>query len=284
MLDGIDAAQEAGFDPVKVNCVVERGVNDDEIVDFAAFGPRPRRRGALHRVHAARRRRARGVGGNVVSQDEIVAAIDAVYPLEPVPAGARRRPTAGATSTAAATSASSRPSRSRSAATATACGSRPRASSAPACSRPTSSTCAAIAAQRRRPTTTWPPRSTRAVGTKWAGHAIGQVQLHPPEPLDEPDRRLSPARIGREPGGRDGVALDSGRVRPAVHPPRPARPGPHGRRHAEGADPSPGRRPVQGVHEARDHGGRSPTARSTRATCWRWPGWPASRRPSARPT
>ena len=30
--------QEAGFDPVKVNCVVERGVNDDEIVDLAAWG------------------------------------------------------------------------------------------------------------------------------------------------------------------------------------------------------------------------------------------------------
>jgi cyclic pyranopterin phosphate synthase len=33
VLDGIEAAKEAGFDPVKVNAVIERGVNDDEIVD-----------------------------------------------------------------------------------------------------------------------------------------------------------------------------------------------------------------------------------------------------------
>ena len=32
VLDGIEAAKEAGFDPVKINAVVERGVNDDEIV------------------------------------------------------------------------------------------------------------------------------------------------------------------------------------------------------------------------------------------------------------
>ena len=35
---GIDAALDAGLDPVKVNCVVMRGVNDDEVVDLAAFG------------------------------------------------------------------------------------------------------------------------------------------------------------------------------------------------------------------------------------------------------
>ena len=38
VIDGIDAAVEAGFSPVKVNCVLIRGVNDDEIVDFADFG------------------------------------------------------------------------------------------------------------------------------------------------------------------------------------------------------------------------------------------------------
>ena len=38
VLDGIEAALEAGFDPVKVNCVVLRGINDDELVDFATFG------------------------------------------------------------------------------------------------------------------------------------------------------------------------------------------------------------------------------------------------------
>jgi GTP 3',8-cyclase len=38
VLDGIEAAKAAGFDPVKINCVLMRGVNDDEIVDFARFG------------------------------------------------------------------------------------------------------------------------------------------------------------------------------------------------------------------------------------------------------
>ena len=38
VLDGIAAAQAAGFDPVKVNCVLMRGVNDDEVLDFAEFG------------------------------------------------------------------------------------------------------------------------------------------------------------------------------------------------------------------------------------------------------
>lgn len=34
VLDSIDKAIELGFDPVKVNCVVMRGVNDKEIPDF----------------------------------------------------------------------------------------------------------------------------------------------------------------------------------------------------------------------------------------------------------
>src|SRR4029453_8883328 len=38
VLDGIEAAKEAGLDPVKVNAVVMRGVNDDEVLDLATFG------------------------------------------------------------------------------------------------------------------------------------------------------------------------------------------------------------------------------------------------------
>ena len=37
VLEGIDAAQDAGLSPVKVNVVLVRGINDDEIVDFAHF-------------------------------------------------------------------------------------------------------------------------------------------------------------------------------------------------------------------------------------------------------
>jgi cyclic pyranopterin phosphate synthase len=40
VLGGIDAAVVAGLAPVKVNCVLVRGVNDDEILDFAELGRR----------------------------------------------------------------------------------------------------------------------------------------------------------------------------------------------------------------------------------------------------
>jgi cyclic pyranopterin phosphate synthase len=35
VLEGIEAGKEAGFKPVKINTVVMRGINDDEILDFA---------------------------------------------------------------------------------------------------------------------------------------------------------------------------------------------------------------------------------------------------------
>lgn len=37
VLAGIDAAKEAGLDPIKINAVIVRGHNNDELVDFAAF-------------------------------------------------------------------------------------------------------------------------------------------------------------------------------------------------------------------------------------------------------
>lgn len=38
VLAGIHAAVDQGFEPVKVNCVVIRGVNDDELLDFVELG------------------------------------------------------------------------------------------------------------------------------------------------------------------------------------------------------------------------------------------------------
>ena len=35
VLEGIEAAKRTGFDPVKINTVIMRGINDDEILDFA---------------------------------------------------------------------------------------------------------------------------------------------------------------------------------------------------------------------------------------------------------
>src|SRR6056297_3381893 len=85
VLDGIEASKEAGFDPVKINVVIERGVNDDEIVDLATFG---RDTGVEVRFIEFMPLDASGhwVTDKVVGQDEIVAAIHAVYPLEQMPA------------------------------------------------------------------------------------------------------------------------------------------------------------------------------------------------------
>lgn len=38
VIDGIKASKEVGLDPVKVNIVAIKGVNDDEILDFVEFG------------------------------------------------------------------------------------------------------------------------------------------------------------------------------------------------------------------------------------------------------
>ena len=81
MLDGIEAAKEAGFAPVKINAVVQRGVNDDEIVDLARFG---RDHDVEVRFIEFMPLDASGhwVNEQVVTQDEIVAAINEVFPLE----------------------------------------------------------------------------------------------------------------------------------------------------------------------------------------------------------
>jgi GTP 3',8-cyclase len=81
VLAGIDAALDAGLDPVKVNCVVIRGVNDDEIVDLAAYG---RAKGVGVRFIEFMPLDAEGTWSmdQVVPAQEILERIDAVFPLE----------------------------------------------------------------------------------------------------------------------------------------------------------------------------------------------------------
>ena len=83
VLEGIDAALEAGFDPVKVNCVVMRGVNDDEIADFVDFG---RSKGVEVRFIEFMPLDADGIWTNdlVVPVDEILALVNQAGPVEPV--------------------------------------------------------------------------------------------------------------------------------------------------------------------------------------------------------
>ncbi len=85
VLAGIDAAVEAGFAPVKINAVIERGVNDDEIIDLARFG---RDCGVEVRFIEFMPLDASDEWqrSKVVGQDEIVAALGAVWSLEQVPA------------------------------------------------------------------------------------------------------------------------------------------------------------------------------------------------------
>jgi cyclic pyranopterin phosphate synthase len=85
VLAGIAEAQRAGFSPVKVNAVIERGTNDDEIVDLAAWGRdnevevRFIEFMPLDATNEWEKKK-------VVTQDEIVATVNAQFPLEPVPA------------------------------------------------------------------------------------------------------------------------------------------------------------------------------------------------------
>lgn len=86
VLAGIDAAVEAGFDPVKLNVVAMRGVNDDEVVDFARFG---RDHGVVVRFIEfmpldAEQRWSRE---SVLSQAEILERIAEAFPVEPVERG-----------------------------------------------------------------------------------------------------------------------------------------------------------------------------------------------------
>jgi cyclic pyranopterin phosphate synthase len=84
VLDGIAAAQAAGFGAIKLNVVVIRGYNDDELVDLVEFG---RRQGAEVRFIEYM-----DVGGatewssaQVVSQREILALLGRRYGrIEPV--------------------------------------------------------------------------------------------------------------------------------------------------------------------------------------------------------
>ena len=83
VLEGVEAALQAGFDPVKINVVVMKGVNDDEIVDFAHFG---RDRGLVVRFIEFMPLDADDgwSNGQVMAQAEILAGLSAEFELEPI--------------------------------------------------------------------------------------------------------------------------------------------------------------------------------------------------------
>jgi len=83
VLAGIEAAERAGFAPIKINTVIKRGINDRSVVDLARF--------CHDRGYVARFIEYMDVGNlngwrldDVVPAREIVEMIDATLPLEPV--------------------------------------------------------------------------------------------------------------------------------------------------------------------------------------------------------
>jgi cyclic pyranopterin phosphate synthase len=82
VLEGIEAASSAGLDPVKVNMVVKRGVNDGSIVGMAEHF-----RGTGHILRFIEYMDVGTTNGwrldDVVPAAEIVMRIDQVFPLEP---------------------------------------------------------------------------------------------------------------------------------------------------------------------------------------------------------
>jgi cyclic pyranopterin phosphate synthase len=83
VLEGIEKAQEVGLTPIKINVVVQRGVNEHTIVELARY--------FRERGHIVRFIEYMDVGNlngwrmeHVVSADEIVRTINAEMPLEPL--------------------------------------------------------------------------------------------------------------------------------------------------------------------------------------------------------
>ncbi len=83
VMEGIDAAASVGLRPIKINCVVRKGVNDHTVLDLAR-----RFKGTGHIVRFIEFMDVGNLNGwkmdEVVPAAEIVARIGAEFPLEPV--------------------------------------------------------------------------------------------------------------------------------------------------------------------------------------------------------
>ena len=84
VLEGIEAAAESGLGPIKINAVVQRGVNDHAVIDMARHF-----RGTGHIVRFIEYMDVGTTNGwrldDVVPAEEMVSSIHEVFPLEPVP-------------------------------------------------------------------------------------------------------------------------------------------------------------------------------------------------------
>ena len=83
VLEGLFAAKSQGFGPIKINAVVERGVNDDEIIDLVEFS---RDNGFAMRFieYMDVGNANQWTSGKMVSKAEILERISARYSLREV--------------------------------------------------------------------------------------------------------------------------------------------------------------------------------------------------------
>ncbi len=86
VLHGIETAKSVGFDPVKINMVVMKGVNDDEVLDFVSYG---RENGLVVRFIEFMPLDADETWekSKVMPQNEILDLISSKYELEPLSRG-----------------------------------------------------------------------------------------------------------------------------------------------------------------------------------------------------
>ena len=69
VLAGLDCAESVGLDPIKINCVTMRGINDDELPDFARLTLERESHRTIHRVYAPGRIRRSGPAAGCDNQN-----------------------------------------------------------------------------------------------------------------------------------------------------------------------------------------------------------------------
>jgi len=83
VLEGVRAAEQAGFTPVKLNCVVQRGVNDHTLIDLAGHF-----KGSGHIVRFIEYMDVGTRNGweleHVVPADELARVLDEAFGIEPI--------------------------------------------------------------------------------------------------------------------------------------------------------------------------------------------------------
>ncbi|MGH2771825.1 MAG: GTP 3',8-cyclase MoaA [Actinomycetota bacterium] len=82
VMKGLSAAEEAGLGPVKLNCVVVRGTNDDEVLDFARLARDTGWEVRFIEFMPLDAQRA-WTRDRVVPASEIIQTIGRIFPLEP---------------------------------------------------------------------------------------------------------------------------------------------------------------------------------------------------------